>query len=112
LYLSGANTFPQNGNNQELPSPKCTRYWKQDKTLHKQQTQANLRLRITTPGYGLPFQHRDPKKFPVNSFAHDNEALIRAEYGASKESPNTSAVTALNTALASKKPSSEPHRAT
>jgi hypothetical protein len=44
----------------------------------------------TALGYGFHFQHRNPGTVPIEGFAHDSgRALVRAECGHPKGSPNT-----------------------
>jgi hypothetical protein len=53
-------------------------------------THTNPDLWNTTVGYGLHFKHRNTRTLPIYSFAHDcGRALVRAEYGYLKGSPNT-----------------------
>jgi hypothetical protein len=71
--------------------------WTEVSTIHKQQTflilkgtQTNLGLRNKTLGYGLHFQHRNLRTFPIESLAHDSgRTLVCAEYGYPKGSPTT-----------------------
>jgi hypothetical protein len=54
---------------------------------------SNKRFRFhsdnTTLGYGFHFEHRNPRTFPIDSFAHDSgRTLVRPEYGYPKGSPN------------------------
>jgi hypothetical protein len=71
--------------------------WMQVKTFYKQQTshiynnsETYLVLRNTTLGYGFHFQHRNSRMVPIESLVHDSgTALVCAEYGYPKGSPNT-----------------------
>jgi hypothetical protein len=51
------------------------------------------------PEYSFRFQHRNPRAFPIESFALDSgRSSVRVEYGYPKGSPKKkSAATALNT---------------
>jgi hypothetical protein len=45
---------------------------------------------MVTLGYGLCFQHRNSRTFPIKSLAHDSgHTLVCAEYSYLKGSPNT-----------------------
>jgi hypothetical protein len=79
------------------------------KTLYKQQTshiknntQTKLDLRNITLRYGLHFQHRNSRMFPIESLAHDSGRTFVSE-GISKyqQLKKKSAATALNIVLAS-----------
>jgi hypothetical protein len=101
----------------------------QVKTLYKQQTshiynntQTNLDLQNTTLGYSFHLKHRNPRMFPIESFAHHSgRTLVCAEYGYPKGSPNTNSYERNPPLQLSiqcspqhtpKRPSSEPHGAT
>jgi hypothetical protein len=72
-YLPGTNTFSQNGNNCESPSPKCTGYLdaSQNSLSNKILIYKTLLKPIWT--YGIQhFQHRNSRTFPIESLAHDS----------------------------------------
>jgi hypothetical protein len=59
-------------------------------TILSPYTQTILDLRNTTLGYGLHFQHRNSRTFPIESLAHDSgRTLVCAECSYPKGSPNT-----------------------
>jgi hypothetical protein len=69
---------------------------------YKSNTQTNLDLRNTTLGYGFHFQHRHPRKYPIESLEHYNwkhldTCRIRLSQGISKHQQlkKKSAATAL-----------------
>jgi hypothetical protein len=63
--------------------------WSPVKTLHNQQTsliqsnnKKNLTTLNTTVGDGFHFQHGNPGRIPIESFAHDSEdTFVQAKYG-------------------------------
>jgi hypothetical protein len=72
--LGGLRTTPIYTNYSSLPQATNFSYIKNKQNL----------------GYGFHFQHRNPRPFPIDSLAHDSgRALVRAEYGYPKGSPNT-----------------------
>jgi hypothetical protein len=103
--------------------------WTEVKTLHKQQnshtqssTQTSQDLWNINVEYGVHFKHsRHPRTIPIYSFAYDYGCTLKCRIwlferiSKHEQLKKKSAITALNTVLASatpKRPSSEPHGTT
>jgi hypothetical protein len=84
--------------------------WTQVKTFYKQQshiqinTQTNLELQDTALGYGVYFQHRNTRTFPIKNLVDDSgRTLVWAKYDYPKgyqELEKKSAALVINTMLA------------
>jgi hypothetical protein len=122
-HLPGENTFSQNGNKQESPSPKCVGSLVGSQTLYKQRTSYRATLQPTWT-YGMQRSGTDSASNTETFECFQSKALytlVRAEYGYPKRSPNTNNqrwISQLELSVqcsplhTPKRRSSEPHGAT